>query len=630
MDDGVQQLHNLTISGRTSLMFRCCFFVLLLLLASTAMAGTVALQNQLVNHPSPYLAMHAEDPVHWQVWSRETLQKARELNRPLLVSIGYFSCHWCHVMQRESYRDPELAKLLNDYFVPVKVDRELAPALDAHLIEFVQLTRGQAGWPLNVFLTPDGYPLLGMTYVPPDRFRQILEGLRDGWNKDSPQLQRQGRDAMEQWRQIRNSDTDKKPAGLSVLQGMREQTDQLKDELAGGFGRQNKFPMVSQLRALLWVREQQDDKSLDSFIRLTLDRMATQGLHDELGGGFFRYVTDPDWQVPHYEKMLYDNAQLAQLYLQAAAQFQSSYYRDIGLNTLDFLLREMRRGDGYFISSYSAVDEQGREGFYYLWDDTVLEQVLNAEQLKAVRAAWLGKQTAQSEYGKLPLWQGTPAAVAESLGWSTTRLNEVLASARKKLLESRSGRSLLADDKGLAAWNGLALSALAAGYEVTGDARYGKPADKLATYISDSLWDDDHLVRARHGKRAIADATLEDYALVAQGLWDWSEQNPQEKKHYQALVEQMVRMAWQHYYRNKRWIQSNTPLIPMLDGVVALDDSPLPSATATVTRLSRQHPVLRKDAELQKKVNVHSDQVRAYLGDSMFWYASYVALLESD
>ena len=614
----------------TSLMFRCCLFVLALVAANTALAGTAALQNQLVNHPSPYLAMHAEDPVHWQVWSRETLKKARELNRPLLVSIGYFSCHWCHVMQRESYRDPVLAKLLNDYFVPVKVDRELAPALDAHLIEFVQLTRGHAGWPLNVFLTPDGYPLLGMTYVPPDRFRQIVESLRDGWNQDSAQLRQMGSDAMEQWRQIRISDTEKKPAGMSALHGMRVQTDQLKDEMAGGFGRQNKFPMVPQLRALLCIREQQDDKSQDSFIRLTLDRMANQGMHDELGGGFFRYATDPDWQVPHYEKMLYDNAQLAQLYLQAAGQFLSSYYRDIGLSTLDFLLREMHRGGGYFISSFSAVDEQGREGFYYLWDDAELDQVLNTEQHKAVRAAWFGKQTAHSEYGKLPLWQGTPAAIAESLGWRTTRLNEVLTSARKTLLDSRSGRSLLPDDKGLAAWNGLALSALAAGYAATGDARYGKPADKLATYISDSLWDADHLVRARNGERVIADATLEDYALVAQGLWDWSEQNPREKKRYQVLVEQMVRMAWQRYYRNKRWIQSDTPLIPMLDGVVALDDSPLPSATATVSRLSRQHPALRKDAELQNSVDAHLDQVRAYLGDSMFWHASYVELLETD
>ena len=611
-------------------MYRVLFTVLALTAANAVSTARAALQNQLVNHPSPYLAMHGDDPVHWQVWSSDTLQKARELNRPLLVSIGYFSCHWCHVMQRESYRDPVVAKLLNDHFVPVKVDRELAPALDAHLIEFVQLTRGQAGWPLNVFLTPEGFPIVGMVYVPPGRFRQILERLGDGWNRDATQLQRLSREAMQEWRQLRETDSDKEPVQFSAVQAMRVQTDQLKDELAGGFGQQNKFPMVVQLRTLLWIREQLNDESYDSFLRLTLDQMANQGLHDELGGGFFRYVTDPGWQVPHYEKMLYDNAQLAELYLQAAGQFQSSYYRDIGLSTLDFMLREMQRDDGYFISSFSAVDEQGREGFYYLWDDDGLEPVLNSEQLEAVRAAWFGTESTQSEYGKLPIWQGAPEAIADSLGWSTARLNAVLAASRKHLLMSRSTRSLLADDKGLAAWNGLALSALAAGYAATGDVRYGQAAGALAAYISGSLWDNERLIRARDGKRVIAEATLEDYALVAEGLWDWSEQDATKKAYYRALVGKLLRAAWQRYYRNGRWIQTDTPLIPMLDGVIALDDSPLPSATSAVTRLSRQHPALSSDGQLQKTVDDHLNQVRAYLGESMFWYASYVALLESD
>jgi uncharacterized protein YyaL (SSP411 family) len=608
---------------------RVLIALLMLTAANTGSAAGAALENQLVDHPSPYLAMHAEDPVHWQVWSRETLQRARELNRPLLVSIGYFSCHWCHVMQRESYQDPAVAKLFNEYFVPVKVDRELEPGLDAHLIEFVQLTRGHAGWPLNVFLTPDGYPLLGMVYVPPDRFRQVLVHLGDGWKEDSSRFQQMGRDAMQEWRQIRKPSAGEKAARMSAVSGMLAQTDELKDELGGGFGQQNKFPMVSQLHALLWIRTHRQHKAQDEFIRLTLDRMASQGLHDELGGGFFRYVTDPAWQIPHYEKMLYDNAQLARLYLQAAEQFQSQYYRDIGLSTLDFLLRDMLSAEGYFISSFSAVDDQGREGFYYLWDDAELEKLLNGEQLKAVRSAWFDGQSAESEYGKLPIWQATDAETARQLGWTPAQLHEVLASAREKMLLSRSARVLLADDKGLAAWNGLALSALAAGYAATGDPRYGKPAEKLAAYISSSLWDGERLVRARDGELVIADASLEDYALVAQGLWDWSQQNPAQQRRYRALVEKMVRLAWQQYYSDGRWNQSDSALIPMLDGVVALDDSPLPSSTAVITRLSRQHPDLSKDAELQKKVDAHLNEVRRYLGDSMFWYAGYVALLET-
>ena len=408
------------------------------------------------------------------------------------------------------------------------------------------------------------------------------------------------------------------------------QTDLLKDELEGGFGQQNKFPMAGQLRALLWIREQQDDKSQDSFIRLTLDQMASQGLHDALGGGFFRYVTDPSWQVPHYEKMLYDNAQLAQLYLLAAEQFQSSHYRAMGLDTLEFLLREMRHEEGYFISSFSAVDEQGREGFYYLWKDAELGRLLNDEQVVAVQTAWFGEGAADSDYGKLPLWQGTPADIANRLGWSTARLQGVLDAARVKLLTRRAERVLLADDKSLAAWNGLVLSALAAGYRTTGDARYADAADELGAYIADSLWHADRLVRARHGQHVIAEATLEDYALVAQGLWDWGQQKPPHETRFQSLAEQLVRTAWRRYYRNKRWIQSDTPLIPMLDGVVALPDSPLPSATANLTRLSRQHPALRNDAEMQAKADEHLEQVRVHLGDSLFWYSSYVELLETD
>ncbi len=593
-------------------------------------AVTEPISNQLAGHPSAYLAMHADDPVHWQVWSRETLELARELNRPLLISIGYFSCHWCHVMQRESFQDLALANLLNDHFVPVKVDRELAPALDAHLIDFIQMTRGHSGWPLNVFLTPEGYPLFGMVYVPPERFRQVLLHLGDRWAEDPSRLQQMGRDAMEEWRQIRRPSAGRRAVKLSAVGNMLAQVDQLKDELAGGFGEQNKFPMVPQLQALLWVRAQRDNRAQDDFIRLTLDRMSNQGLHDELAGGFFRYVTDPNWQIPHYEKMLYDNAQLAVLYLQAAEQLRSPYYLDIGLATLDFMLRDMRHAEGYFISSFSAVDEQGREGFYYLWDEAELEKLLNDEQLKAVRAAWFGEQTAESEYGRLPIWQGTAAEIAAGLDWSTTQLNKILESARERLRRARAERALLADEKGLAAWNGLALSALAAGWEATGEPRYRESADKLAAYISGHLWEDGQLVRARQGEIAIAEATVEDYALVARGLWDWSAQDPPGKRLYIGLVKDMVRRAWHEYYRDGRWHRSDTALIPMLDGVVALSDSSLPSSTAILTRLSRDHPNLKNDALLQEKVQAHLDEVRTYLGDSMFQYSSYVSLLETE
>ena len=609
-------------------MFCRLTMIIALLAPSTMMAAGTDLTNRLVGNPSPYLSMHATDPVHWQTWSSETLQLARELNRPILVSIGYFSCHWCHVMQRESYRDAAVAKLLNEYFIPVKVDRELAPALDAHLIEFVQLTQGQAGWPLNVFLTPQGYPLVGTTYVPRDRFAGMLTALQQRWKKEPDVLQQTARAGMAEWRQMRAASDESKPDNTSAVQRMLAETRQLSDDLDGGFGQQNKFPMAPQLRTLLWILGNDNQPSLAEFVQVTLDRMATQGLHDQIGGGFFRYATDPGWQVPHYEKMLYDNAQLVVLYLQAATRFDDRRYRRVAVETLDFILREMQRDDGCFISSFSAVDDQGREGFYYLWSDSELQKALSAEQLEAVRTAWFTTAPSYSEYGRLPRWQGTLAEIAARLGWQEERLEVVLDAARDRLQRARQQRSLLPDSKALAAWNGLALSALSAGFAASGDEQYRRAGELLTSCITGSLWDGRRLVRSREQEQVLAEATLEDYALVAQGLYDWNRQV--RDKELQAVIESLVRLAWKKYYRNNRWLQSDTALIPMQEGRIALDDSPLPSATAVVTALARQLVALTGDRVMQDQVLAHLDQVGSWLGDSVFWYAGYVPLLEPE
>jgi uncharacterized protein YyaL (SSP411 family) len=531
-------------------------------------------------------------------------------------------------MQHESYQDPEVAKLMNDHFIPVKVDRELAPALDAHLIEFVRLTLGQAGWPLNVFLTPAGYPLVGMTYVPRQRFAAVLTELNKRWSSDSERLRQTARAGMDDWRRMRKDQQDNKKATASVIQRMLLETQQLGDELEGGFGQQNKFPMAPQLRTLLWIGNEDSEEAPTEFIRLTLDRMSTQGMYDLVGGGFFRYTTDPGWQVPHYEKMLYDNAQLVTLYLLAAEQFDERRYKVTALETLDFMLREMQRDDGCFIGSFSAVDDQGREGFYYLWSDSELKNALDAEQLAAVRGAWFTAEPPLSEYGRLPRWQGTPAEVAVRLGWQENRLQQVLAAARNSLRKARQQRSLLPDFKALASWNGLALSALSAGYASTGYEQYRNAGQRLVSCITESLWDGRRLVRSREGEQVLAEATLEDYALVAQGLHDWNQQFSSKK--LQQLIRELLLTAWRRYYRNQRWLQSDTPLIPMLEGRIALDDSPLPSATAAVTALGLQLDQSEDNSMLHDQIQEHLAQVHGWLGDSVFWYAGYVPLLQTD
>ena len=596
-----------------------------LLPAGLAGAGD-GLSNQLAGHPSPYLDLHGEDPVHWQPWNAATLDKARELNRPLLVSVGYFSCHWCHVMQRESYQDPALARLLNEHFIPVKVDRELQPALDAHLIEFVELTRGQGGWPLNVILTPAGVPVAGILYAPRERFYALLDELRRRWQGDPEGLSALAEQALDEWAAIRAAAARQPSVSGSFAAAFERQVELRRDELAGGFGQQTKFPMVPQLRALLWLSAREVDPSLDEFVRLTLDQMATQGLHDLLGDGFFRYVVDPAWHTPHYEKMLYDNAQLALLYLQAGAQLGADRYRDIGLATLDFMVRDMLSAPGYFISSFSAVDEQGREGFYYLWDEASLRDALSREQLAVVRAAWFGKHADDSEFGSLPRWQKSPAQLAAASGQIEAQIEAQLAAARARLLKARAQRSLPADHKGLAAWNGLALSALAAGHAATSGARYETQGEQLAEYLATRLWDGQQLVRARADERVLGEASLEDYALVARGLWDWSRRQPDGP--WAALAERLVRSAWRRYYKDRRWVDSDTALIPLLGGRIASEDSPLPSPSATLSYLSRVHPGIKSDPDIQKQLAAHLDQVRRHLADSAFWYAGYLELLE--
>lgn len=608
--------------------FLCTVLVVCVVLH--AGAAPAPFENQLANHPSPYLAMHGHDPVHWQVWSKDAVQLAKKLNRPLYISSGYFSCRWCHVMQRESYQDPKVAELLNTYFVPVKVDRELEPALDGHLIEFVQLTRGRAGWPLNVFLTPEGYPMLGMTYLPRDQFLSVLTQMRERWQTGPDELRRIAEDALVEWQGMRDSDADsgKGPVAPHTAVGPRlvTQASKLMDEMSGGFGAQNKFPMTPQLKALLQVRKRiKANSQLDDFLHLTLDKMARQGMHDLVGGGFFRYVVDPNWQTPHYEKMLYDNTRLVSLYLQASADFKEKRYRNTAFETLDFMLRDMWRSN-HFISSFSAVDGQGREGAYYLWTDEELKKLLSKDEFDLVRIAWFDTGVASSAWGKLPRWQMTEAELSKRSAKLLPALQHSLAVIRQKLLKARKARSLPADGKGLAAWNGLALSTLADAVEAGGDTVYQHRGDQLARYLATVLWNGKRLARALDSGRVLADGSLQDYALVAKGMQDWGRVSGD--AHYTQLASRLARIAWERYYRKGRWLETDVPLIPMLDGKLALDDNPLPSATALVAGVSLTNDSLKKDKKIQKAVSGHLNRVRARLSDSIFWYASYVEWLD--
>lgn len=603
----------------------------LLLVACAALLEPAAasLTNQLADHPSPYLAMHGQDPVHWQTWGTAAQEAAVRQNKLLYVSSGYFSCHWCHVMQRESYANPEIARILNEHFIPVKVDRELNPALDSRLIDFVERTRGHAGWPLNVFITPGGYPLIGMVYLPPDDFKALLQKLAREWQTNREALNQLAADAGAELAAMQTEpaatlegDAAREYARLLVTQAL-----QLADELQGGFGQQNKFPSVPQLRVLLHLQQRWPQPSLDDFLRLTLDQMASQGLNDHLGGGFFRYTVDPAWQIPHFEKMLYDNAQLARLYLEAAAILDHAPYREVAFRTLDFLLRELATPQGAFAASLSAVDDRGVEGGYYLWTGAELRQILNEAEWPVARAAWGLDSSPELEAGHHLVQYQPLREVARQLGLSLPEAEARLASARAKLLVRRQQRRVPVDTKPIAAWNGLALSALAAAVGTEGGERYRQAGRRLRDYLVTVSWRDGRLRRVASGGEGLGRAGLEDYAYVATGLLDWAAVSGTPRDDM-GVARAIAASAWQRFYPAFRWrLAEDMWLRYGAGGQVVLPDGVLPSPSAilidTSLRLARQSGD-RKQAE-QAETALRRGETE--LSEAPFWHASQIGAL---
>ncbi len=565
------------------------FHVLILCLLMPLLARAGPGNNSLAGHPSPYLAMHGEDPVHWQDWGPQAMAMARAENKLLFISSGYFACHWCHVMQGESYRDAAVANLLNSHFIAVKLDRELHPALDAYLIDFVQNTRGNAGWPLNVFLTPEGYPLVGLTYAGRDDFHALLQRLSAAWKTQADSLKAMAVAAQEQLAATtRQGEPQALPRDRSaLLRKFKAQALQVADDMQGGFGRQTRFPMAPQLAVLLEIQRQSPDAELAAFLRLTLDRMAGQGLRDLLDGGFFRYTVDPGWQVPHFEKMLYNQALHVPLYLKAAEILQVPAYRQVARNTLDFVLARMGAPGGGYIASFSAVDAAGVEGGGYLWSEAQLEQLLDAVERRTAGLVWGMQGVPNNEGGYLPVWSMPPADAALELNLPATDVEATLQRIRGKLLLSRATRSHPRDSKVLAAWNGLMLTALAEGVRAFGQV-YLAPGRALRDLLIKRFLDGDRLYRSVGGNGAIGAAALEDYVYVARALLDWTEASgaDADRKTAQRLVEQ----AWKRFY-DDGWRQSDSSPIPGIPTQPALQDSPLPSPSAELIQLS-----LRLDA----------------------------------
>ncbi|MHB0858492.1 MAG: thioredoxin domain-containing protein [Anaerolineae bacterium] len=470
--------------------------------------------NRLAQALSPYLLQHADNPVDWYPWGEEALARARAEDKPIFLSIGYSACHWCHVMAHESFEDPGIAELLNESFISIKVDREERPDLDRVYMDAVQAMAGQGGWPMSVFLTPDGKPFHAGTYFPPEprhglpSFRQVLAAVRDAWQDRRAEVERGGAQVVEHL-----ALTAQAPArgarptlDATVLHQAAAELVQAFDSEAGGWGAGPKFPQPMVLEFLLRQHHTTGDTKAIALVTQTLEAMARGGIYDQVGGGFHRYAVDGHWLVPHFEKMLYDNAQLARVYLHAWQVTGEALYLAIAEETLDYVAREMTGPEGGFYASQDA-DSEGEEGRYYLWTGKEVEEVLG-DEAAAFATAFGVTPSGNLEGRNILTYQGAAAG------------RPAYAKARQALLAAREGRVHPGrDTKVLTSWNGLMLAAFAEAARVLGREDYGRIAERSGGFLLNQLRNSEGcLLHVWKEGQARLNGYLEDYAYLIDGL----------------------------------------------------------------------------------------------------------------
>jgi len=495
--------------------------------------------NRLARETSPYLLQHKDNPVDWYPWGEEALARARAEDKPVLLSVGYSACHWCHVMEHESFEDPDIAALMNRHFVCIKVDREERPDVDQIYMQAVQSMTGHGGWPLTCFLTPEGAPFYGGTYFPPTErhglpaFPRLLQALADAWANrrgEVTESSRQIRETLAQGERLRASTT---LLTDEILFGAFQAVSAQFDERDGGLGGAPKFPQPMLWEFVLRFARRSDNARARQMAHTTLSTMARGGMYDQVGGGFHRYAVDAQWLVPHFEKMLYDNAQLASLYLHGWLAFGDPECRRVCEETLDYLLREMADPAGGFYSATDA-DSEGHEGKFFVWTPEELRAVLGPADAEWAGRYWGVDRGANFE-GQSILWvPGEPDAAR-------------VAPLRAKLYEARRRRVPPGlDDKVLAAWNGLACRALAEAGRALGRADYVAAAVRNADFLLRELRGNGRLLRTWKAGQAKLKGYLEDHAMVAAALLEVYEATFERRwlDAARGLADELLRLFW--------------------------------------------------------------------------------------
>lgn len=480
--------------------------------------------NRLIHETSPYLLQHAHNPIDWYPWGPEAFEKARREDKPILLSIGYAACHWCHVMAHESFEDEETARLVNEHFVSIKVDREERPDVDMIYMNVVQMLTGHGGWPMTMFLTPDGEPFFGGTYFPPEprygmpSFKQLLLNVAEVYRTRRDDITANARQIMEELQHISAPKLVEGEVTADVLDQAYVRLYRSFDEQYGGFGAAPKFPAAMNLIFLLRYYQRTKRPEALHMVELSLTKMAYGGIYDQLGGGFHRYSTDEKWLVPHFEKMLYDNALLSRVYLYAYQITNKPLYRRIAEETLQYVIREMTAPEGGFYSAQDA-DSEGVEGKFFVWSPDEIMRVLGEAD-----GTLLCKYFDVTTWGN---WEGhsilnvpRPMSVLAKLeGLSEDELRQVIERGRKRLFEHREQRiKPLRDDKIITCWNGLMLRSFAEAAAILNRDDYRQVAIANAEFLLTHLQRDGRLLRTYRDGISKLNAYLEDYALLIDGL----------------------------------------------------------------------------------------------------------------
>ena len=483
--------------------------------------------NRLIHETSPYLLQHAHNPVDWYPWGEEALARAKQEQKPILLSIGYSACHWCHVMERESFENEEIAAVMNQLFINIKVDREERPDLDEIYMNAVQIMTRQGGWPMTVFLTPDLKPFYGGTYYPPtDRygrpgFPKVMDAVAEAFSTQNTQVLQQAEQITAHLAQMSNV-VDPHHHELTeelmtnAFQNYRSQFD----SHHGGFGNAPKFPPSMGLPFLLRYWHHSGNANALEMVELTLEKMARGGMYDQLGGGFHRYSTDAHWLVPHFEKMLYDNAQLVVAYFEAYQATQKPFYRDIATETLDYVLREMYNAENGGFYSTQDADSEGVEGKFFVWEPNDVEDIIGEENAEIFCEYYDITPQGNFEGENILHVQAPPDIFARKLRMDLGELEALLADAKQKLFEARETRIKPGlDDKILTSWNGLMIRGMAMGYQLTGKSEYLEACEKSAEFVLTVLSQDNGLLlRTYRDGKSHLNAYLEDYSYFIAGL----------------------------------------------------------------------------------------------------------------